>query len=111
MGRSAAKADSPRAEGRPGPAGVPAAGAGAAATGAIDLDQDPAARPAVVDALGAHGVDVAHRVAAEESTPIAPASEREGTLERLQKLMELKSAELITDAEFERHRARILEDM
>jgi hypothetical protein len=77
--------------------------------GTIDLRQNPGARQAVLDALKSEGVDAAHAAAATDpSVPVAPASEDDAPLERLTKLMQLKGAQLITDEEFEEHRARIL---
>jgi hypothetical protein len=76
--------------------------------GNVDLRQNPTARAAVLDALKGHGVDVAHGVAAADpSTPVGS----EKTLDRLQKLMELKNAQLITDEEFQEHKARILAEI
>ena len=78
--------------------------------GGVDLRSNPAARQAVLDALRKHGVDVAHETAAAD--PSTPVQEVEGdsgrTLDRLQKLMELKNAQLISDEEFAAHKERIL---
>jgi hypothetical protein len=80
--------------------------------GTIDLRQNPAARQAVLDALKSQGVDAAHATAAADPTvPVAPASDDEPPLERLTKLMQLKGAQLITDKEFEEHKARILKQI
>ena len=80
--------------------------------GTIDLRDNPAARQAVLDALKSEGVDAAHATAAADpTTAVAPASDDDPPLERLTKLMQLKGAQLITDAEFEEHRARILKDI
>ena len=76
----------------------------------IDLSQDPAAREGVLRALKEHGVDVAHAEAA--SNPGMPVADDSGApLDRLQKLMELKNAQLITDEEFAEHKGRILKDV
>lgn len=75
--------------------------------GNVDLRQQPAVRAAVLDALARHGIDVAHGVAAAApATPVEPPS---SPLDRLQKLTELKDAQLITDEEFEHERTRILD--
>ena len=80
--------------------------------GSIDLRQNPAARQAVLDALKSEGVEAAHATAAADPTvPVAPASDDDPPLERLTKLMQLKGAQLITDQEFEEHRARILKEI
>jgi hypothetical protein len=42
---------------------------------------------------------------------VSPQAENETPLERLTKLMQLKGAQLITDAEFEEHKARILRQL
>lgn len=75
--------------------------------GEVDLRQHPAARAAVLEALERHGVDVAHGVAA--AAPTTPVEDPGRPLDRLQKLMELKNAQLITDEEFQRQKARIIE--
>jgi len=75
--------------------------------GEVDLRQHPAARKAVLEALERHGVDVAHGVAA--AAPTTAVQEPERPLGRLQKLMELKNAQMITDEEFQRQKTRIIE--
>jgi hypothetical protein len=78
--------------------------------GSVDLRQNPAVRAAVLDALEQHGVDVAHGVAAAApGAPVEQKKEDETPLNRLQKLMELKNAQLITDAEFAEQKQRILD--
>jgi len=75
--------------------------------GAVDLRQHPAARAAVLQALERHGVDVAHGAAA----PAAPVEQPGEPLDRLQKLLELKIARVITEEEYEEQKARILKDI
>jgi hypothetical protein len=78
-------------------------------SGEVDLRQMPEAREAVLKALKEHGVDAAHAAAA--ANPATTVSDQGNTgepLERLTKLMQLKSAQLITDEEFAEQRKRIL---
>jgi hypothetical protein len=78
-------------------------------TGAVDLRQNPAVRAAVLEALNQHGVDVAHGVAAAAPSAVeSPKAEEETPLNRLQKLMELKNAQLISDEEFAEQRQKII---
>ena len=79
--------------------------------GGVDLRSNPAARQAVLEALQKHGVDVAHETAAADPSTAVQPTEGGGadrTLDRLQKLMELKNAQLISDEEFAQHKERIL---
>jgi hypothetical protein len=81
------------------------------APAATATDRPPAA-PAVQEALRAGGVDAAYQTAAADpQVPVAPQSKDDEPLERLTKLMQLKGAQLITDAEFEEHKKRILEEL
>jgi hypothetical protein len=75
--------------------------------GSLDLRQVPAARAAVLEALRNHGIDVAHSTAAAD--PTTPIEETGAPLDRMAKLNELRSANLITEQEFEEQRKRILE--
>jgi hypothetical protein len=75
--------------------------------GSVDLRQRPAARAAVLDALARHGIDVAHGVAA--AAPTTSVQPPATPLDRLQKLTELRQAGLITEDEFEKQKARILD--
>lgn len=76
------------------------------AQGQIDLRSNPAARAEVLEALRAHGSPV------DGSAPgSAGAKQEETTLDRLQQLMELKNAQVITDEEFVAQKKRILEDV
>ena len=77
--------------------------------GTVDLRQPSAARDDVLRALKEHGVDVAHaQAAADPDTPVESSAQ---PLDRLQKLMELKNAQLISDEEFAQHKERILKDV
>lgn len=79
-------------------------------SGQVDLRTDPAARAAVLDALQKHGVDAAHSAAA--ASPSTPVSESKGEpLDRLTKLMNLRAANLITDEELQERRKKILDDV
>ena len=83
---------------------------GVAPQGEVDLRANPEARAAVLAALRKHGVDAAHDEAA--ANPAAAVGKAKGEpLDRLTKLMELRAANLITDEELEEHRRRILEDV
>jgi hypothetical protein len=78
-------------------------------SGSVDLRKPSAAREAVLAALREHGVDVAHSVAAQD--PTTPIEETGEPLERMMKLEQLRSANLISAEEFKRHRQRILNDL
>jgi hypothetical protein len=81
-------------------------------TGTIDLRNLPAAREAVMQALKDHGVDVAHQVAAAyPTTPIVAAAAGGEPVERMTKLKQLRDAGLISPAEFETNKKRILEQL
>jgi hypothetical protein len=82
-------------------------------SGTVDLRQNPTARAAVLQALQQHGIDAAHATAAADpsTTVSAEPSSTGEPLERLTKLMQLKSAQLITDEEFAEQKKRILEDV
>ena len=85
---------------------------GIAADGTVDLRENQAARADVVKALSEHGVDVAHaQAAANPGTTVQGQADSASTLDRLQKLMELKNSQLITDEEFAEHKERILKDV
>jgi hypothetical protein len=79
-------------------------------SGNVDLRSNPAARAAVLAALKEHGLDVAHEQAAADPATDVPESKGE-PLDRLTKLMQLRAANLITDAELAEHRKRIVEDV
>ena len=78
--------------------------------GTYDLSNLPQARDAVMNALKASGIDVAHQVAmvAPAVGAIQPTGE---PVERMTKLEQLKSAGLISSEEFESNRKRILEGL
>ena len=78
--------------------------------GTYDLSNLPQARDAVLNALKASGIDVAHQVAmvAPAVGAIQPTGE---PVERMTKLEQLKSAGLISNEEFESNRQRILEGL
>lgn len=78
-------------------------------SGNVDLRQLPAAREAVLRALREHGVDAAHQVAAE--SPATPIEDSGEPMERLLKLQQLKDADLITAAEYDEQRRRIIENL
>ena len=83
-----------------------------AVAGTIDLRENQAARADVLNALSEHGVDVAHaQAAANPDTMVQGQADSASTLDRLQKLMELKNSQLITDEEFAEHKQRILGDV
>lgn len=63
----------------------------------LDLRGQPAARATVLDTLARRGIDLAH------SEPTGAARDR------LQKLKDLQESGLISDEEFEQHKARILD--
>ena len=78
--------------------------------GTYDLTNLPQARDAVLNALKASGIDVAHQVAM--AAPAVGAIQPSGEpMERMTKLEQLKSAGLISDAEFQANRKRILEGL
>jgi hypothetical protein len=79
------------------------------AEGTVDLRQEPAARAAVLDALERYGIDVAHGVAA--AAPATSVEPPATPLDRLQKLTELRDSGLITDKEFEQQKARIIDSI
>ena len=80
-------------------------------SGEVDLRSNPEARAAVLEALREHGIDAAHgEAAANPATAVS--SERKGEpLDRLTKLMQLRAANLITDEELQEYRRRVLEDV
>ena len=85
---------------------------GIAPEGTIDLRENQAARADVLKALKEQGIDVAHaEAAANPETTVQGQQSSANTLDRLQKLMELKNAQLITDEEFSEHKERILKDV
>ena len=77
--------------------------------GTYDLTNLPQARDAVLDALKASGIDVAHQVAM--AAPAVPIAATNQPVERMTKLEQLKSAGLISDQEFQENRKRILEGL
>ena len=78
-------------------------------SGNVDLRQLPGAREAVLQALQQHGVDAAHQIAAAH--PDVPIEAGESPTERIQKLDQLRSANLISDSEYDTYRKRILDDV
>ncbi len=80
-------------------------------SGEVDLRSNPEARAAVVEALRKHGIDAAHgEAAANPATSVS--SEKKGEpLDRLTKLMQLRAANLITDEELQEYRKRILDEV
>ena len=76
-------------------------------TGSIDLRQLPAARAAVLEALRTHGIDAAHATAAAD--PATPVEDKGEPVDRLQKLTQLRAANLITQEEYLEHRKRVLD--
>ncbi len=78
-------------------------------SGAVDLRQLPDARQAVLQALQQHGVDAAHQIAAAH--PDIPVDAQESPTERIQKLDQLRSANLISDSEYDTYRKRILDEV
>lgn len=77
--------------------------------GSVDLRQKPEVRQAVLDALKRHGIDAAHGVAA--ATPGTPVEDKGEPLDRVQKLVELKAARLVTEEEFSEQKERILREI
>jgi hypothetical protein len=81
-------------------------------SGEVDLRASPEARAAVVDALRKNGIDAAHgAAAADPQTPVSDREEKGEPLDRLTKLMQLRAANLITDEELEQYRKRILDEV
>ena len=78
-------------------------------SGNVDLRQLPGAREAVLQALQQHGVDSAHQIAAAH--PDVPIDAGESPTERIQKLDQLRSANLISDSEYDTYRKAILDDV
>lgn len=78
-------------------------------SGSVDLRQAGPARDAVLEALRKHGIDVAHQVAVED--PAVPISDSGEPMERLTKLRQLRDANLISAAEYDKYRKDILEDL
>ncbi len=80
-------------------------------SGEVDLRSNPEARAAVLEALQKHGIDAAHgQAAANPATPVSSAPKGE-PLDRLTKLMQLRAANLITDEELQEYRRRVLGDV
>jgi hypothetical protein len=83
---------------------------GIAPSGEVDLRANPEARAAVLEALKQHGIDAAHGEAATNpETSVSPAEAKGEPLDRLTKLMQLRAANLITDEELQDYRKRILD--
>jgi hypothetical protein len=83
---------------------------GISPSGEVDLRSNPAAREAVLAALKSHGLDVAHERAAADPSTAVPEQKGE-PLDRLTKLMQLRAANLITDDELAAQRKRILDEV
>ena len=77
--------------------------------GTFDLRNVPAARQAVLSALKDHGIDVAHQIAV--MAPGLPVQQSGEPVEAMTKLKQLKDAGLISDADFEQNKKRILEGL
>ena len=77
--------------------------------GTFDLRNIPAARQAVLTALKDHGIDVAHQIAV--MAPGIQVQQSGEPVEAMTKLKQLKDAGLISDADFEQNKKRILEGL
>jgi putative oligomerization/nucleic acid binding protein len=75
-------------------------------SGTVDLRNLPGAREAVLAALRDHGIDVAHQVAM--ASPAIPIPATQEPVERMAKLKQLHDTGLISQAEYEENRKRIL---
>lgn len=85
---------------------------GISPSGEVDLRSNPEARAAVLEALKKHGIDAAHgEAAANPQTPVSAEEDKGEPLDRLTKLMQLRAANLITDEELQEYRKRILDEV